>query len=220
MIEDLKDFDEELVETLSDCRKTLHAITSFPDVEEKRRAIKELSEHTTTGLQRLLTNLNAEISGIQDHEEKIEWKSRYDIHRENINQFRVDLEYQSGLIVKDALLKPEKKADERELGAKEHYDGAITLNYDTMSMIGEGIADLVEVEEIQKETLIALYDQRTRLVAISQDLSAMENDVKIARKRIGVFIRKLASDKLFLVLTIMILLTILALIVYVIITNE
>lgn len=142
--------------------------------------------------------------------EQAAYKDRIQVAEEKINKLYTELDW------------AEKSGDRKELmdQASVELDTRSVLNKgkqiqeEDLNILDNVIKTAAQTSEIGASTLAEMANQRERMTAIDKDLDQISSNLVLARKHLRVFVRRIATDKIFLCLIFMIVAGIVVVIVF------
>jgi|EP00769_Ergobibamus_cyprinoides_P001006 SNARE protein len=212
---------EELEANITAYKRDLKHLPSVPlsdrldqweDVKTRIEALNVLR----VGMRTELADLRAEGHLAYGH-----WNRVYRTHKDALELLQVDLEYVHTSINRELLLESKGPggAAAAPITDKQLVSAAALLNTDASGHLDGAIQDLGEIQQINEHAANRLAEDREKLDMISSELDAMQNDMVIARRKLRIFLRRVATDKVIITLLILIVLCLVFIVVRALFSN-
>ncbi|KAI8894473.1 hypothetical protein BC833DRAFT_623931 [Globomyces pollinis-pini] len=211
MSSDLEEFDEQMVELLKSVQQVLEK--DMPKLKGQERIEKcQYLRNRITRAKQVLRSIQVEIRGLSG--DKGEWESKAKGYEEKVGKLSQDIEWaeRTNSGGKDDA-KP-KHIDEMATG--EITKMAMATQDKTQESAARAKKALDETLQIANATNAELKKQGEKIKEMEEGVEQVETNLKRADKQIRIFIRRMSSDKLFLMMVVLMVVCVLgALIIYI-----
>lgn len=195
MISEIEEFDEQLQDLVSGIRTVLER--EIPNLRGQER-IERCSylRNRINRSKQVLRSILVEIRDLPD--EKVpDWETRAKDYETQIARLLQDVEWSENSARGDAASGSKKKTVD-EMTAKELTTQAIELQQDTKAATSRIIQVVEETQQIGAAAADELKHQGDQIKNIAEGIEQVESNLKRADKQLRVFMRRMATDKIFL----------------------
>ncbi len=166
--------------------------------DEKIEEINNLMEDLDSCLQ----GFELDLEGLRESGTHTEWLQIYEGFRSRQQKLTYDFDMKKrmgGPTQAEAFVEETGGANDKQM-----LNVAQNLNTDAIRMLEGAEQQIGEMQDINVQAAETLLNDRETMMKIRADLGSIRNDLKIARKQMLSMTRRLATDKIFLCLIIVI----------------
>jgi len=199
MVDDIKDWDSQLSEIISVIRKGVDSVSSLKGKEKEKvvddlqgriQRAKELYQQYKVALRELSKN------------DAVQWERKSKDYNNAITQLIADLNFAKNEAERNQLMAGGNNIDNME--AKEIITAASNIQDESLNALGRINKQINNAQQIGTDITIELETQNTQLKNIKENIDSVQSNLKQADKQIRAFMRRVMTDKLILVLMLLV----------------
>jgi len=207
MSEDLAEYDDELNKIYAEVQKGIKDMGKLKSNDKANKGV--LLQDRITRAKHVYKSYKVEIRYVSKSE-ALEWQEKAKKHNEMINKLINDLDWSN----RDALLEggnPPKSVDQKT--ADEVLDQAANTQQKSLASADGMISTMESIKQIGADGSAALSSQTKQLEHAIEGTRKVQDNLKMAQKQLRAFARRMATDKLIMILMLFVVLGIIGVIV-------
>jgi SNARE protein len=206
---EIEEFDEQLMDLLDAVKKVLQG--DIPRLKGAERLEKcSYLKNRLNRAKQLHRSILVEARDLPA-ERAGEWLTRAKTYEKDIQQFMQDVEYAEISSSNDPTQQPRRNVE--EMTAKELTTQALAVQDMSLAATDRIKKTVLETEQIAIAVSSEVKNQGDQIGRINEAVDQVETNVKRAQKQMRAFMRRMATDKIFLVFMLLIVGAILAIII-------